>query len=58
MVDEIFDRTYHSGREALHADIDSGLAKLGRSVLTTFRAMRAIQFAAPWRNSARTIECA
>ncbi|WP_187107812.1 hypothetical protein [Sphingomonas xanthus] len=46
MSDEIFDRSYQEGRQALHDGITELAAKLGR----TFRLIAAVQFRAPWRN--------
>jgi hypothetical protein len=48
MTDEIFDRSYQSGRHELHAGIDAALARLARAISTTFHAVHAVQFAAPW----------
>ena len=45
MRDEIYDREYQAGREALHAGIDRLVAEIGQ----TFRMISAIQFSAPWR---------
>lgn len=58
MIDEIYDRTYQAGREHLHSGIDRGLEKLRCSVLTTFRALHAIQFAAPWARRSKDVGCA
>lgn len=56
MVDEIFDRTYQSGRADLHASIDRGFARL----ISGFQVLNRIQFAAPWNEKprGRNIECA
>ena len=45
MRDEIYDRDYQSGREALHNGIDRLIAGIG----LTFRVASQIQFNAPWR---------
>jgi hypothetical protein len=47
MRDEIFDRDYQAGRDALHDGIDRLVSGIGQ----TFRLMAAIQFNAPWQNS-------
>jgi hypothetical protein len=44
MRDEIFDREYQAGRNALHDGIDRLVAGIGQ----TFRLMTAIQFNSPW----------
>lgn len=48
MVDEIFDRQYQAGRQALHQGIDRGLLRFGRSILAGFEVLNAIQWSAPW----------
>ena len=48
MRDEIFDRDYQAGRDALHDGIDRLVAGIGQ----TFRVLAAIQFNAPWKNDA------
>ena len=58
MVDEIYDRTYQAGREQLHDGMDRGLDKLRRGVVTTFKALHDIQFAAPWTKSPKDTGCA
>ena len=44
MRDEIYDREYQAGRDALHDGIDRLVAGIGQ----TFRLMTAIQFNSPW----------
>jgi hypothetical protein len=44
MRDEIYDRDYQAGRDALHDGIDRLVAGIGQ----TFRVMAAIQFSSPW----------
>jgi hypothetical protein len=58
MVDEIYDRTYQAGREEFHDGIERGLERLRCGVVTTFRALHAIQFAAPWNKRSTDIRCA
>ena len=45
MRDELFDRDYQAGRDALHDGIDRLVAGAAR----TFRAIYAFQFDAPWK---------
>ncbi len=45
MRDELFDREYQEGREAMNQGIDRLLAK----IMAGFRTLAAIQFAAPWK---------
>lgn len=44
MRDELYDRNYQEGRDALHDGIDRLIASTSR----TFRLIAAIQFRAPW----------
>lgn len=53
MRDEIYDRDYQAGRAELHAGIDRAILRLGRMLATTFDAIHAIHFAAPWRQQKR-----
>jgi hypothetical protein len=48
MRDEIFDREYQAGRDALHDGIDRLIAGIGRSL----RVLYSIQFDAPWKREA------
>ena len=48
MRDEIFDRDYQAGRDALHDGIDRLSSGIGR----TFKVLYSIQFDAPWKNDA------
>ena len=45
MRDELFDRDYQEGREAMNDGID----RLLHLVMDGFRTLTAIQFAAPWK---------
>lgn len=60
MVDEIFDRSYQSGRAGLNAGIDRGLGQASRFVLRGFEVLNRIQFAAPWArgSAAKDAHCA
>ena len=46
MRDEIFDRDYQAGRDALHDGIDRLVAGIGR----TLKVLYSIQFDAPWKS--------
>lgn len=45
MRDELFDRDYQEGREAMNDGID----RLLHRIMDGFRTLTAIQFAAPWK---------
>ena len=47
MRDEIYDREYQAGRDALNNGIDRLLAGIGQ----TFRLITEIQFSSPWAQS-------
>ena len=51
MRDEIFDRDYQNGRDALHDGIDRLIKSIGR----TLQVLNAIQFDAPWRPKANRL---
>jgi hypothetical protein len=46
MRDEMFDRDYQAGRDALHDGIDRLVAGIGR----TLKVLNSIQFDAPWKH--------
>ncbi|MEO6114137.1 MAG: hypothetical protein ABIP07_06810 [Sphingomicrobium sp.] len=48
MRDELFDRDYQEGREALN----DGINRLLSHLMDGFRTLTAIQFAAPWKQRA------
>ena len=48
MRDEIFDREYQAGRDALHDGIDRLISGMARSL----RVLNSIQFDAPWKHDA------
>ena len=49
MRDEIYDREYQAGRDALNDGIDRLVVGIGQ----TFRLLSEIQFNAPWRDAGR-----
>ena len=51
MRDEIFDRDYQAGRDALNASIDRLVSGIGR----TLKVLNSIQFDAPWKHDAGQI---
>ncbi|HVF36484.1 MAG TPA: hypothetical protein VNA29_00905 [Sphingomicrobium sp.] len=52
MRDEMFDREYQAGRDALHDGIDRMLS----GAMESFRVLAAIQFSAPWKSDGRRDE--
>ena len=51
MRDEIFDREYQQGRDALNDGIDRAVAKISDFFATTGRAIHHFEFDAPWQRS-------
>lgn len=49
MVDEIFDRTYRSGRADLHGGIDRAVTTSLRNFATGFSKLNRIAWKAPWQ---------
>lgn len=58
MMDEIFDRTYQSGRAQLNDGIDTLADRLSKTVLGAFCALHRVQFDAPWSKRGRGPGCA
>jgi hypothetical protein len=48
MIDEIFDRQYQLGRDALNASIGSALARVGKAAANAFAVLNAIEYETPW----------
>ena len=53
MQDEIFDRTYQSGRAELNAGLDRAFAKIGRALGDSFEVLHRIEWSAPWQREAK-----
>jgi hypothetical protein len=53
MIDEIFDRTYRSGRAHANAAVEMGFRRLARAVANVFAVQHRIEFAAPWQKRTR-----
>lgn len=57
MMDEIFDRTYQSGRAELNDGIDRAVKSVGQTLGASLKALHRIEWSAPWsvsNNSARS----
>jgi hypothetical protein len=57
MVDEIFDRTYQSGRAELHAGLDRGFGRIGSTLSKSLKALHRIEWNAPWARNANDPQC-
>ena len=53
MIDEIFDRTYQSGRADLHAGLDRLFAPIGKAIGNSFAVLHRIEWSAPWNQTAK-----
>lgn len=51
MRDEIFDREFQQGRDALNLGIDKAVHAIGDFFATTGRAIHRFEFDAPWQRS-------
>jgi len=49
MIDEIFDRSYQSGRAELNDGIDRAIAGVTSSVGKSLKALHRIEWSAPWK---------
>lgn len=58
MMDEIFDRTYQSGRRELHDGVERAFARIANSTGTAFRVLNRINFDAPWKRRDHSAGCA
>ena len=58
MVDEIYDRSYQSGRAELNAGLDRAFSSIGRELTKSFAAIHRFEWSAPWAAKSKDIECA
>lgn len=54
MRDEIFDRTYQSGRAELNAGLDRAFNSIGSTIGKSLSALHRIEWSAPWNSSSRS----
>ena len=57
MIDEIFDRQYQAGRDALNASIANAFARFGRSIGDAFQVLNKIEYDAPWASKRKSARC-
>ena len=55
MVDEIFDRDYQHGRNAMNAALLDALTRFGHAVSNAFKVLNRIEYAAPWAVKTRRV---
>lgn len=57
MRDEIYDRGYQDGRNALHDGLDRLFTRIASEVNTTFDAIHRVEWSAPWKRNPKD-DCA
>ena len=57
MLDEIVDRHYQVGRDALSTSIASGIARLGYAVSNAFEVLNRIEYQEPWAAKSKRARC-
>ena len=61
MVDEIFDRTYQSGRADLNSGIDRIVHRMGKaigdSIGISLKVLHRVEWNAPWNAKAKNTQC-
>jgi hypothetical protein len=57
MVDEIFDRQYRAGRDALNATIARAFGSVAHAVGNAFKVLNKIEYEAPWTVKPRRARC-
>jgi len=53
MVDEMYDRDYRHGRDALNATMLNAFSRFGRAVRNTFEVLVRIEYSAPWADKTK-----
>ena len=57
MIDEIFDRHYQAGRDALNESVTNGFPRLGRAFGNAFKVLNKIEYDAPWTAKPKRARC-
>ncbi len=57
MMDEIFDRTYQSGRAELNAGIDRAIQRAARTLGDSLKVLHRMEWSAPWRRQTNRTQC-
>lgn len=61
MIDEIFDRSYQSGRAELNAGIDRAATALGSAIINAIggglSALHRLEWNAPWKAEVKRPKC-
>jgi hypothetical protein len=57
MMDQIFDRTYQSGRAELNSGLDRLFRRAGAAGREAFQVLNRIEFSAPWLERKQGARC-
>lgn len=57
MVDELFDRHYQAGRDALNASVSGAVFRLAKAVSNAFNVLNRIEYQAPWNARQKRVRC-
>jgi hypothetical protein len=57
MIDEIFDRQYRAGRDALNESIAGLFARFGQAFGNAFKVLNKIEYEAPWSTKPKRARC-
>jgi len=57
MVDEIFDRHYQAGRDALNASLGNFFGRFGHAIGNSFRVLNRIEYSTPWAIEPKRARC-
>lgn len=56
MVDEIFDRTYQSGRAEFNAGLDRAFSRIGSTIGKSLKMLHRIEWSAPWNSNSKNTQ--
>ena len=57
MLDEIFDRQYQAGRDALHANLANAFSRFSHAVGNAFQVLNRIEYQSPWAAKSKRARC-
>ena len=57
MMDQLFDRSYQSGRAELNAGLDRGFTRIGDTVGKGLKALHQFEWSAPWATESKDGQC-
>ncbi len=57
MMDQLFDRTYQSGRTELNAGLDRGFGRIADTVGKSLKVLHRFEWSAPWAAGSKDVQC-